>query len=242
MLDEVAQYAGVAADFLFPRLCCGCEQRIIEPRRVVCLACQKSMEPLRLPICDTCGSADARLTAPARCDDCPAGTIYFEKARATTAFGGTAKLVVEKLKYSQRLEYVPLMARQMFNVMLSQLHDVSFDLIIPVPLHSTRQRERGFNQSAELAKELGSYCGTNVCTNGLLRVRPTPSQTRLNRKQRAKNIFGAFELGSFELAGKVCLLVDDVHTTGATLNECSRILSIAGAESIYCLAFARAVL
>ena len=214
----------------------------MEPRRVVCAACENGMEPLRLPICDTCGCANAVLKGGGHCEDCPAGQVWFEKARGTTPFAGMAKIAVEKLKYGGRLEYAPYMARHVFNILLNQFQDVSFDSIVPVPLHSTRYRERGFNQSHELAKYLAKYSGIAVIPNALVRKRPTPSQTRLSRRDRARNIAGAFAPGPASIAVGSCLLIDDVYTTGATLNECARVLRDAGATTVHCLAFARAIL
>jgi ComF family protein len=182
------------------------------------------------------------MSGAGRCDDCPAGQAYFEKARGTTAFAGVAKQVVEKLQYQGRVEYVPFMARRMFNVQVAEMSDEAADVMVPVPLHSTRRRERGFNQSEELARQLAKYNGAEVLTEALQRVRPTPSQTRLNRKDRAQNIAGAFAQGAASVQGRRCLLIDDVYTTGATLNECARVLVQAGAVSVSCLAFARATL
>jgi ComF family protein len=200
------------------------------------------MQQLRMPLCETCGCPDAQMTGTGKCSDCPAGRVYFDPARGTTPFSGLAKKVVERLKYHGRVEYVPFMARHMFNVQLTQMLSEPVDLLVPVPLHSTRRRERGFNQSEELARQLTKYNGAAMSASALRRIRPTPSQTRLNRKDRAQNIAGAFASGSQSVQGLHCLLIDDVYTTGATLNECARILVEAGAVSVHCLAFARATL
>ncbi|MGI8905608.1 MAG: ComF family protein [Candidatus Sumerlaeaceae bacterium] len=139
------------------------------------------------------------------------------------------------------MEYAALMARHMFNTVLNQFSEVAYDSIVPVPLHSARLRERGFNQSRELARHLSEFSGVPVAS-ALVRTRPTPSQTRLNRRERARNIAGAFDVAKTANPLNHCLVVDDVYTTGATLNECAGVLRNAGATSIHCIAFARAIL
>jgi ComF family protein len=116
-------------------------------------------------------------------------------------------------------------------------------MVVPVPLHPTRRRERGFNQSLILAKELASLRGLAIDDGVLRRDVPTPTQTRLKKRQRRANIAGAFSVGNVEaIRDKRVLLVDDVYTTGSTLNECSKVLVEAGAASVECVAYARAVL
>lgn len=234
--------AGALADFLFPRLCCGCGERVLEPGRLVCIPCEKTLEDLRLPLCPVCGAPDVRAGAPP-CDNCPQGTLHFTAARATTPFEGLAKTLVEKLKYQGRVEYAPVMARRMAAGLEEHFPMVRFNRIVPVPLHSSRHRERGFNQSEELGRHLSRLTGIPMERKLLVRVRPTPSQTRLRRRERAENIRDAFACRAPEEAdGLHLLLVDDVYTTGATLNECARILRAAGARSVRCLAYARTLL
>jgi ComF family protein len=167
--------------------------------------------------------------------------VFFEAARGTTAFAGVAKTLVEKLKYSGRTEYAPVMARRMADVLRAEFPASELDALVPVPLHPTRQRERGFNQSCVLAEWIGREVGLPVHERLLRRVRVTQSQTRLSRRERACNIQEAFAAGALEYVSERSLvLVDDVCTTGATLNECARVLKQAGARRIYCLTFARA--
>jgi competence protein ComFC len=233
------QLCGALADFVFPRICCGCGERIIEAERLVCAECEALIEPLRLPLCRVCGAEDAAVEPP--CDDCPPRPIFFDAARATTEFHGVAKTVIERFKYSERMEYAPLMASRMASVFGREFPTLHVDIIVPVPLHAARQRERGYNQSWLLARALGEELAFEAEPNLLRRTRATPSQTRLNRRERASNMKDAFTVpGAGTVAGKTVLLVDDVYTTGSTLNECSRALSLDGAAAVYCIAFARA--
>ena len=208
------------------------------------MECEKAFPQLRLPICDTCGCPDAMIKAAHACDDCPPGRIHLSKARAAVPFVGVGQTIVEKLKYGGHLNYATYMADRMGRTAAQEYEGVLFDSIIPVPLHAVRRRERGFNQSEVLAAHLAETLGVPLLLDALRRSRPTPSQTKLNKKQRRQNIKDAFAPGgpSPALANTV-LLVDDVYTTGATMNECARVLVASGqAKTVYCLAFARACL
>ncbi len=114
------------------------------------------------------------------------------------------------------------------------------DVIVPVPLHTKRLLWRGFNQSTELARALGKALNRPVPVKGLTRIRHTPPQTRLGLKERQNNIRNAFEADADTVRGKVVLVVDDVYTTGSTLNECAQTLLCAGAAGIDVLVLARA--
>jgi len=230
-------------DFVFPRLCCGCNERILEPRLLVCRECADALPELKQPICPTCGCPNAEFEAEDRCADCPSGKVYFEKSRGCVAFGGTAAEVVERLKYHGRQEYAAFMAEVMLRQFLREFSHLSEVTVVPVPLYPARERERGYNQSQLLASALAKRLRTQVVAGAVLRNRPTPSQTRLTRKQRMQNIRGAFGCTAGAFEGRSVLLIDDVYTTGATLNECARVLrQDGGATAVNCLAFGRATL
>lgn len=228
-------------DFLLPRLCCGCGDRVSDSQELVCNSCIESIPPLRLPICKTCGCPDATVKSEMKCTNCPAGKIWFSSARGVTAFSGVAQTMVAKIKYQQRVEYAPLLAKAMVVEFVNGGRKA--DIIVPVPLHSTRLRERGFNQSAILAQYFADYFPLPMLKDGLVRQKPTPTQTRLKKGERRKNVAGAFKCCDGDaIQGKNVLLMDDVYTTGSTLNECARVIMESGATSVHCLAYARAVL
>lgn len=236
------RYVDALVDLVFPRICPACSERITEPRRLVCVSCEKRIEPLRLPLCPACGCQDAKVTA-GKCEDCPPGDHHFEAARAATTYADVAKTLVEKLKYSCREEYATHMVQHMLPVIAEQFSGCAFDVIVPVPLHSTRRRERGFNQAEVLATGLAGALHIPLPAASIRRARATPTQTRLSKHDRARNVSGAFALTRRGIAaGSNVLLVDDVYTTGATLNECAMILKAGGAASVRCITFARAAL
>lgn len=228
------------ADLCLPRLCCGCGNRMLERGRVLCVPCERDITPLTRPVCPSCGQANADYADDGRCPECPPGELWFRSVRASVVFDGVAAVVVKRLKYSGREEFAPFMAGYMLSTLAEEFCGQSFDLVIPVPLHRSRQGDRGFNQSALLAGEIAEATGVRWDALALRRVRPTSSQTRLPRERRAENIRGAFAVADMHrVSGQRILLVDDVCTTGATLNECARVLRAAGADSVTCLTFAR---
>jgi ComF family protein len=243
MLSALGSLGRILLDVVFPRICCGCDERIVEQGRIVCSRCERAMRPLRSPVCPRCGAEDAPLSAAGRCPLCPRGEIFFEAARAATLYAGPARAVVERLKYRARTEYADAIVPLMLRTFAEHYAQIPFDGVVPVPLHRTRRRERGYNQSELLARGLAQELALPVLSASLVRTRPTPSQTRLGRQAREKNVRGAFEVRIPDsVAGKALLLVDDVCTTGATLNECARVLRAHGARIVCALSFCRAPL
>lgn len=242
MITQLCEAWENLIDFLLPRICCGCGTRVMQQQWLVCEQCLDSVPPLREPICKICGCPDAEIKATGRCTDCPMGKAYFVQARGYAEYGGIARTLIEKLKYERRLEYAPLMALSIAGLISDKLK-LDTDLITAVPLHPTRQRDRGFNQANVIARHLSDITGLPHSESVLRRDKPTPSQTRLKKSERRDNIRGAFSCaGPEETESRRIILIDDVYTTGSTLNECARIMMENGAESVHCLAYARAPL
>ena len=145
---------------------------------------------------------------------------------------------IHRLKYSNSQD----LAAPLGEMMVSYWQDVHLpaDVIVPVPLHTRRLRERGYNQASLLARELGKGVGLPVLENALNRVRDTAPQVDLNTEERKENVHGAFHCPDDRLAGKRVLLVDDVYTTGATLEACSLALKQRGVRTVWALTLARA--
>ncbi len=215
-------------DLIFPPHCVGCGRS----GALVCEGCWESFTPLGPQVCPVCGSP---VSASRRCH---AGSLHFRWARSAFLFDGPCREAIHALKYKRR---APL-AEALVERMASHLHlpDHSFEMLVPVPLHSERQAERGFNQAAMLAVALGTRLRLPVTSEALLRIRPTRSQVDLSLEERHENVSGAFQ-GSEELvARRSVLLVDDVYTTGATLGACALALRHAGASDVVAVTLARA--
>ena len=149
---------------------------------------------------------------------------------------------MQKYKYGRKVSLGKPLGRLMARGCEEYLREVCADLIVPVPLHAKRLRWRGFNQSLLLAREVGRICQLPVNPFVLQRWKETVAQTQLSERERRRNVRGAFRLHpDLSVKDKTVLVVDDVYTSGATVNECSRTLKKAGAKEIYVLTLARAV-
>ncbi len=217
-------------NFLFPVACIICGLPVLERRHSsVCPACWNTLEPVPQPICPRCGAPEAAIED--RCIHCRTGGTVFDFARSAVLFNDTAREIVHHLKYSDRVSLAnPIGMR------LRQTLKEGFEgrLVIPVPLHRSRERERGYNQAELIAVTLG----LPVASRLIRRRKKTPTQTGLSRSQRAHNLSAAFELRA-DVDGMTVILVDDVLTTGATMNELSRVLKRGGASRVEVLTFAR---
>ena len=191
--------------------------------------CWSQLALVEPPFCPQCG--DPAPAIEGLCGICRKGDHAFDLARSAFLFTGPLREIIHHLKYSDRVS----LAKPLGKLLKHCLDREPFTggLLIPVPLHRSRQRVRGFNQAELLAKHLGRP----VTTRLLRRRKNTPSQTGLTRNQRKQNLAAAFEVRS-RIRGTV-IVVDDVFTTGSTMNEIARTLKRAGAERVEVLTVAR---
>jgi len=225
------------ADLALPPRCPGCGAVTREDHRF-CAACWGTLRFLTPPWCAACHAPFAYDHGPgALCATCHGKRPRHAGIRAAVAYGDVARTVALRLKYGGRTAFAETVARQMMRLMPEHA-----DLLIPVPLHRWRLWSRGFNQAALIALALSK--STNVPSDPLLlrRVRATPFLRAMGAKARAKTVAGAFALapGARErLSGKAVVLVDDIHTSGATSDACTRTLLRGGAASVVILCWAR---
>ena len=221
--------------------CAACGTLLEHPTRgPVCEACWRSIRPLTPPLCDRCGDplpTWRSISVPlARCPRCRRTRREVDRARAIGAYDGALRAVIHALKYEGRRS----LSRPLAALMRLRGEEVlaGADFLVPVPLHASRRRERGFNQAADLARHLGL-----PVSRALIRVRPTHAQTGLPAAQRHRNVRQAFAVAprSRTVAGGIVVLIDDVSTTGATLDACARVLKDAGACEVRALTAARVV-
>jgi ComF family protein len=173
---------------------------------------------------------------------------HFDRARAWAYYPREEvvehplRRVIQKFKYGRKVSLGKPLGRLMARGCHDFLNDCQIDLIVPVPLHPKRLRWRGFNQSLLLANQMGRAYGLTVDPFVLTRTTATPPQTQLSEEERRRNVRAAFSvIPNKEITGKRFLLVDDVYTSGSTVNECSRTLKRAGARAVYVLTLARAL-
>jgi ComF family protein len=218
-------------NFIFPTACVICNAQVLERRfSAVCAECWDTLSPIRAPLCSKCGMPAIAIEGP--CGRCRTGENLFDYARSAVLFNPTARKIVHHLKYADRVSLAKPIGRILQDLM--ERENFVGELIIPVPLHRSRRRERGFNQAELIARNLALPVDPKI----LRRQKHTPSQTGLSRAERARNLAGAFELRG-SAAGARLLVVDDVMTTGATMNEIAKLLKRAKAARVEVLTFAR---
>lgn len=228
-------------DMLYPRRCVGCGVASPGTFRYICWECWSDSARVEAPFCNLCGDPVAgAIDHDFICYACSAEKPAFDGARSAARYDGVVGESLRQLKYEQALWLAPDLSTLLYNCIQAEYPDRSFDLLVPVPLHHVRRRERGYNQSAVLARELARKFGRESRPGLLKRIRPTISQTNLTAKERLSNVTKAFQYKrGKQLAGQKVLLVDDVMTTGATVNACANALKKGGAASVHVITAAR---
>jgi competence protein ComFC len=230
-----------AVSLLYPATCtlCGNNVRAGED---LCNGCETKIARIVAPFCETCSEPfEGSITSAFTCANCTHRTIYFDAAVAAYRGRGVVREIIHEFKYGRQIHLRHLVARWLRAALDDKrLRDVSLDVIVPVPLHPARQRERGFNQASLLAELLSAQ--TSIPSKPMLeRIRYTTTQTALDRSERMENLHNAFRLRkNADVRGLRVLLIDDVLTTGSTLSECARVLKRAGATSVHAATAARA--
>jgi ComF family protein len=223
---------------LLAPVCAACSKPLLRPLRgCICEDCWDAIVPIGQPRCERCGD---HLPAPnghaltASCAHCLHAESFLDRSRAVGLHTGTLRAIVHALKYDGRRS----VARRLAALMRAAGPELvrQCDVVVPVPLHHARRRTRGFNQADDLARHLGPRV---VCA--LRRVRVTETQTALPASERQANVAGAFgpTRHASALRGASVLLVDDVRTTGATLEACARVLKAEGVREVFALTAAR---
>lgn len=229
-------------DLILPPQCPCCERDLVEIGGL-CPACWSGLDLISEPHCDVSGLPFSYDPGPgARNAAALAEPPDYDRARFAARFDGVARDLVHSLKYRDRLEVSGSLGLLMTHAGDDLLEDADF--VVPVPLYPMRQWRRRYNQSALLANSVARRAGIGVRHNILKRVRPTRPQVGLTASQRRRNVSGAFAIvdaARQEVAGRQIVLIDDVITTGATVNACAKALRSGCAESVDVLAFARVV-
>lgn len=227
-------------NIIIPPICLACETHVAK-QGSLCPKCWGEMRFIEKPYCEILGTPFSYdLGEGALSGDAIANPPVYSRARAVAHYDGVARKLVQGLKFSDRTDLAPWMAHWMVRSGRELLQDNP--VVLGVPLHRRRMFLRRFNQSAELARHIAHYSGQFYMPKSLDRVRATKQQVGLKFKQRQDNVRGAFrvpENQKINIAGKRVLLIDDVLTTGATLDAASRALLRGGANSVDCLTFAR---
>lgn len=236
-LDRVRRGLGRLIGLALPPRCPGCGAITPDDHRF-CLACWQSLDFLGDDGCARCGTPIALATPGAQCGACLADPPPLDGARAAVAYGPIARHVVMRLKYGGRPGHAETIGRLMARL----IPDDGQAVLVPVPLHRWRIWRRGYNQSALIARAVARPRGLAVLPDALVRQKHTPVLRGLGRRARARAVRGAFAVDPArraEIAGREVILIDDVHTTGATANACAAALKRSGARAVRLVCWAR---
>lgn len=231
-----------ALDFLFPPLCHICRSFIPGAGELhICAMCLERLPHVKSPLCKICGIPFIGTGEDHTCGQCLAQTPHFDIARAHLLYEESARELIHHFKYSNKTHLRRPLALLALDGLTEFIAKSTPDLIIPVPLHRSRLRSRGFNQAVLLGDLFSSRLSIPMLADGLIRTRQTEPQIELSAEDRKNNVKGAFSANRpDDLSGKSILLLDDVMTTGSTVNECAKVLKKSGAASVFVVTIARA--
>jgi len=233
VLPQVARLKGMALDLFFPRWCIGCGKE----GDFLCHSCLQSLLRITPPLCPRCGRPQP---SGILCAGCVSWQAAIDGIRSPFQFEGVIRQAIHQLKYRNLRALAQPLAKLLNDYLLTNL--LPGEVLVPVPLHQKRLRERGYNQSSLLAHELAKLIHLPVVDDCLMRQRHTPAQARASTvAERRSNVADAFACGDHRLRGKEVLLVDDVSTSGATLDACATALKTAGVTSVWGVVLAREI-
>jgi len=242
MLSLLKQVLQTSVDFLLPPRCLLCYERTTDPHNV-CAVCWQGLTFISNPLCVCCGYPfEYGIEGELSCAPCLDKPPAYDRMRSAVVYNDVSRHLVLCFKHGDMLQLAKLLSRWMVNAGNEMIERA--DVIIPVPLHRLRLLWRQYNQAAILCNQIAHLTGKHRLNEILVRTRYTPSQGKKTYKDRVKNVRSALEVNSRyvdSVKGKNVLLIDDVYTTGATVEECCRILKKAGARNVDVLTFARVV-
>lgn len=221
-------------NLLFPKYCLGCKTEGVW----VCEACRETLQSVKNTMCPWCSRVPT--VCGFLCQECKAKTGISQLLTMYDYKQELVEKIVLHLKYAYVEEIAGLMAQDMSRHWSREGRKGVSYIVMPIPLHSKRLRERGFNQAEHLARNFAKSAGMLCATHVLARTQHTKPQVTLSKEERSSNVKGAFTVRDGKsLKGKNIIVVDDVCTTGSTLMEAARVLTRAGAKKVTCLVFAR---
>jgi len=223
-------------DVLFPPSCAGCQKS----GYILCSSCILQISPLPAPVCRHCSTP---LTGGGTCKQCQYHPLRLSRIHVVGAYQGPLRSCIQALKYRGNTRVAEPLGQLLAEAYVN--YDLHADVVIPVPLHSERQQQRGYNHAHLLAHHCAVKIGVPLRNDVLIRHRATPAQVGLSTVERRENVAGAFRcagaLATRAFHGRTILLIDDVCTTGATLEACAAPLFAAGAMAVVGLVLARPV-
>ncbi len=222
-------------DILYPRRCPICQEVVKKRGEMICPSCRKEIAPIQEPVCKKCGKPimDA---AEEYCCDCGKMGHLYTRGLAVLPYTGKVRKSLHQIKFHNKKEYLDFYGPYMAEVLGKRILAWGAQALIPVPLHRSKRRKRGFNQAEILAVEVGRALGIPVRTDVVQRIRNTRPQKDLSLRERQNNLKGAFKISQYDVELKKIILVDDIYTTGSTIDGIAGKLLEQGAEEVYFIA------
>lgn len=223
--------------WLFPYRCPICEDILGTSVPAVCGKCRAKIAYIREPVCIKCGKSLTFGKDREKCQDCTDKKHLFTEGRALFEYRDAAAAIY-RFKYGNKREYAAAFAREIYENLGMQITGWQAEALVPVPLHRKKQRKRGYNQAKLLAEELGRLTGIPVCGDWVARCRNTVPQKELNASARQNNLKRAFKITRNDVKLSTIIIIDDIYTTGQTVDEISGLLLENGVRKIYVLTLA----
>ena len=229
MKDSFKDILTFVSSLFFPNRCIFCGE-LIDPFEFECDSCDSEVPLITGEICPYCG---------AKIDDCECKkkpAHYYDRIVAPLYYDGLVKDCIHRFKFKGERSIYSGLAKLMTDTLFERYRDIDFDYITYVPMFRRKEQERGFNQSRLLAKEISRLSGIEFADGMILKLYDTDNQHDCTGLERTGNLLGAFDLSDrFDVKDKTVLLIDDVKTSGSTLNECGKMLYLHDAKSVICL-------
>lgn len=223
-------------DFIFPGYCYICNLSLANPDKYLCSSCLEKLPVLPTSFCSFCKTFLNNLPIDHNCK------TYLHSVYSLWTYAEGVETLIHKFKYEGKVGLGKILGQVLAQQLSSQSFWPEIETLIPVPLYSSRKRERGYNQAEVLAQALADCTKVKPISNALRRCRNTPDQTHLSSAERKENVKDAFKVDEgIDFSKMTIMLVDDVITTGATLNECAKTLKQNGAEKVHACTLAVAV-
>jgi ComF family protein len=242
--NGVGAWVEAGVSFIYPPVCQICETRRAGPDEgFVCEQCQQRVQTVQAPYCERCGLPyEGSISADFECANCREMKLRFTYARAAAVANDFLLDIIHRYKYQRSRWFETFLGDLLIRQAGPVIREQRWEVIVPVPLHPFKEREREFNQAVKLARLLGEALQLPVEERSVRRAEDTRTQTRLTRAERAANVAGAFEIADGrKIAGRRVVLVDDVLTTGATTSSCAGTLLKGGAAEVCVWTVARGV-
>lgn len=224
-------FYGMLLDLIYPRRCPVCDKAVKPFGSLICEECEKKIKYVKAPYCQKCGK-ELKDKRAFYCHDCAHKEHKYDRGMALFQYASVADSLY-RFKYRGRAEYAAYYAERMAYVLGEKILSLHPDALVPVPIHSSKKRIRGYNQAEALANELGGILDVPVNVKLIKRVRKTAPMKDLSIEERQNNLKRAFKICHNDVKLSTIVIIDDIYTTGSTIDAMAQELRLAGVENIY---------